>query len=190
MEKFTKFDDPSCGLNPFIPLEKSGYKPLTAWKHYLRMFGKVFLILLRLPCLGLALGMYTILHAQKYFLILPILIRLAERFIDMMVCKLVMNVSSFNNIKETYHREATEFDFVKWQKGELEVTKKDGDVYICNQTSFVDWVYLHWHYSPVFTKIVIVKAQGTRKAGLRVLGPLEVILHALGIVFPEEREGQ
>ena len=41
------------------------------------------------------------------------------------------------------------------------------------------------HYSPIFTKIVIVKAQGNRKAGLRVLGLFETMFHAIGIKFPE-----
>lgn len=41
------------------------------------------------------------------------------------------------------------------------------------------------NYSPIFTKIVIVKAQGNRRAGLRILGFFECIWHAIGIQFPE-----
>jgi len=43
------------------------------------------------------------------------------------------------------------------------------------------------NYSPLFTKIIVVKpAPGQKeKIGLKVLGPIETIFSALGIVFPE-----
>ena len=65
------------------------------------------------------------------------------------------------------------------------MTRLEGDVFVTNQTCFVDWLWLKLNYSPVFTKIVIVKAQGNRKAGLRILGFFETIWHAIGIQFPE-----
>ena len=43
-------------------------------------------------------------------------------------------------------------------------------------------------YSPIFTKIVIIKSDSGNKAGLRVLSLFETFRNALGIVFPEERE--
>ena len=49
----------------------------------------------------------------------------------------------------------------------------------------MDWLYLLLNYSPIFTKIVVVKAQGNRKAGLRALGVFETMTHAIGIKFPE-----
>ena len=63
----------------------------------------------------------------------------------------------------------------------------DGDVYVCNQTCFIDWVFLNMNYSPLFTKIVVIKkAPGQKEEiGLKVLGPIETILSAFGIVFPE-----
>lgn len=149
------------------------------------MLCKVFLLTLRLPCILLAIGMWWTLHLWKFFGIFPVVIRWFERFSDKMVAQLLLNVTSFNNIKEQYHREDDGFDFTKWQKNELVVKKLDGDVFITNQTCFVDWLYLILNYSPVFTKIVIVKAQGNRKAGLRVLGLFETLFHAIGIKFPE-----
>lgn len=115
----------------------------------------------------------------------PQLTRLAERFNDKLIAQLLMNVTSFNNVKEQYHREDDGFDFAKWQKGELTVKKLDGDVIICNQTCFIDWVYLVLNYSPIFTKIVIMRVQGNKKVGLRPLGYFETVFHALGIKFPE-----
>ena len=66
--------------------------------------------------------------------------------------------------------------------------KLDGEVIICNQTCFVDWVYLVLNYSPIFTKIVIMRVQGNKKIGLRPLGYFETVFHALGIKFPEVME--
>lgn len=43
-------------------------------------------------------------------------------------------------------------------------------------------------YSPIFTKIVIIKSDSGNKAGLRVLSLFEIFRNALGIVLPEERE--
>ena len=66
------------------------------------------------------------------------------------------------------------------------VTEVDGEVYVCNQTGFIDWVILMQKYSPVFTKIVVVESKnGERKAGLRVMSPFETMRSALGLVFPE-----
>jgi len=44
----------------------------------------------------------------------------------------MISVSSFNNIKESYHPDDKSFDFMKFQKGELSVSIIPGDVYICN----------------------------------------------------------
>lgn len=66
------------------------------------------------------------------------------------------------------------------------VTEVEGDVYVCNQTGFIDWIILMQKYSPVFTKIVVVeKKSGEKKAGLRIMGTFEAVRNALGLVFPE-----
>lgn len=101
---------------------------------------------------------------------------------------MLLSVTSFNLNKETYHREDKGFDFVKWQKNQLQVTKLDGDVIIANQTCFIDWFFLKMQYSPIFTKIVIIKSDSGNKVGLRVLSLYETFGNALGIVLPEERE--
>ena len=50
----------------------------------------------------------------------------------------------------------------------------------------MDWLWLNYSLSPVFTKIVIVeKKNGETKAGLRVLGGFETMWHARGLYFPE-----
>ena len=66
------------------------------------------------------------------------------------------------------------------------MTEVEGDVYVCNQTCLSDWLWLSMKYSPIFTKIVIVeKRNGEVKAGLRPLGILETVWHAVGIHLPE-----
>ena len=63
----------------------------------------------------------------------------------------------------------------------------EADLFISNQTCFVDWLYLIFKFSPTFTKIVIVKqANGQKKAGLRILSGWELFRNACGIQFPEE----
>ena len=100
MEKFSKFDDPSCGLNPFIPLQKTLTKKdeMNACQEYARWLFKFVLLALRIPCIVIALGMWFTLHFWKFFAVIPGLIRFFERLIDKMVGQLLLNVTSFNNI--------------------------------------------------------------------------------------------
>lgn len=102
MEKFSKFDDPSCGLNPFIPIQKTLAKAqqLKPWQAHGRMVCKVFLLALRLPCVLLAVVMWLFLHVWKFVGVIPLFIRWIERFNDKMIAQLLMNITSFNNIKE------------------------------------------------------------------------------------------
>ena len=99
MEKFSKWDDPSNGLNPFMPLEITA-KPLAPVAGFFRKFVSVFLVFTRAPCVFMAIMVSCILHAWKYVLLIPYLIRLAERFIDHMCGKLMLSTTSFNNMKE------------------------------------------------------------------------------------------
>jgi len=185
MEKYVKWDDPSNGLNPFTPLEtKVQYEK--GIMLYLRGLLSIFLTILRLPCIWLVLWVQFFLHLCKYLVILPVLVRILEKSIDSMCGKILVSVSSFNNVKEVYHKDDKEFDFIKSQKGEVTVKVLPGDVYICNQTCFVDWMYLLQTISPIFTKIVIVElANGETRTGLKALGALESIKYALGVRFPE-----
>lgn len=155
MEKYTKFDDPSNGLNPFTPLEIPQKR--TGYIKVLRDILSVFFLILRTPLFFICFGVGFVLHGLKYLLVVPALIRLAERFTDHLIGQLLMSVSSFNGLKMTYHREHKDYDFVKVQKGELKVELQEGDLYVCNQTCFADWVYLYMTYSPIFTRIVIVQ---------------------------------
>ena len=155
MEKFSKWDDPSNGLNAFMPLESKA-KPINTLMRMARKFLAVFLVCIRLPCVVMAIWVMCILHLFKYCLLAGPIVRLAERMIDGLVGKLILSVTSFNNTPMQYHREHKDFDFVKFQKGELTVKDVEGDVYVCNQTCFADWVWLLFSYSPLFTKIVVV----------------------------------
>jgi 1-acyl-sn-glycerol-3-phosphate acyltransferase len=101
-----------------------------------------------------------------------------------MIGKLLLSIFSYNNMKETVHREHKDYDFVKQQKGELEFVETPAEVYICNNTSFIDWFYLSYKYSPCFTRIVIHNG----RAGLRILGWWESIWSAIGLKFPEESD--
>lgn len=188
MEKFVRFDDPSCGLNPFMPLDNKGAKELSTALNILRHIGKVILIILRVPCLIVSLIMLLCFHCWKYLFLIPRLIRCLERFFDFVIMRFIIQTCSFNTVKESYHKDHPKFDFIKWQRNQLEVEFEAGDVLICNQTSFIDYAYLLCNFSPLFTKIVIINSNsGSAKAGLRVMSTWQTFWAALGIDHPEER---
>lgn len=184
MEKYRKFDDPSCGINPFTPVPPTD--TLKGWKSVLRTILKVILTILRVPCIMLAVQLGFFLHGIKYVLMVPALIRYAERFIDNLITKLLMGTCSYNNLKEKYHREHEKFNFIKEQRNELVVEHVASDVIICNSSNFIEYVWLAQQYSPCFTRIVYVELpNGESKVGLRILGSIETIFSALGLSFPE-----
>ena len=90
MEKFVRFDDPSCGLNPFMPLDNKGAKELSTVLNILRHIGKVVLVLLRVPCLIVSLIMLWSFHMWKYIFLVPRLIRYLERFFDFIIMRFFM----------------------------------------------------------------------------------------------------
>jgi hypothetical protein len=75
---------------------------------------KIFLIISRVPCVILNVFLLFCLNTQKYILLQQDLIWLFERFIDSVLYKMLLSITSFNLNKETYHREDKGFDFVKW----------------------------------------------------------------------------
>ena len=131
MEKYRKWDDPSNGLNPFTPLET---KPqfTNNWKVYARSALSIFFLLMRVPCIILSIFMLYAIHAYKYVFMIPAIIRYMEKTFDHTCAKVILNTASANSIKESYHKDDKGFDFVKSQKGELEVTPIEGDIYITN----------------------------------------------------------
>jgi hypothetical protein len=94
MEKYRKFDDPSCGLNPFTPIVPN--KKLEGWKYYVRLIVAYFLMILRTPCIMLGIWVGMTLHCMKYILIHPAIIRWCECQIDSMYTKLILSTSSYN----------------------------------------------------------------------------------------------
>ena len=140
MEKYRKWDDPSNGLNPFTPLET---KPqFTNWKVYARSALSIFFLLMRVPCIILSVLMLYGCHIYKYVFMIPAIIRFMEKLFDNTCGKVMLNSASANSIKESYHKDDKGFDFVKSQKGELEVTTIEGDIYITNQTCCLDYLWL------------------------------------------------
>lgn len=130
MEKYRKFDDKSCGINPFTPHIPE--KKLEGWRVYARKVVSVLLVTMRLPALIMVFSMYHFFALFKYVLLIPYLVRKCERVTDAMFFRMILNTSSFNNFAESLHRDDKDFDFVKFQKGTLEVKETDADVYVCN----------------------------------------------------------
>ena len=69
MEKYRKFDDPSCGLNPFTPLKpKYQYDPYLV---YLRNLLSGIFFIIKIPCIIIVSIMMAICHSLKYILLIP-----------------------------------------------------------------------------------------------------------------------
>ena len=180
MEKYTKFDDPSCGLNPFTPLPIKDDR--SAFVKFLRSLCTVILLIIRLPVGPMGFLAWSFCNVVKYLLLLTPVIRWFESFFNGVVGHILLNCTSYSFITTVYHREHKSYDFVKVQKGELVFKMEPGEVYVCNQTCFVDWLYLWQQFSPTFTRIVIIKRKDASvKVGLRVLGTLECMAAAFGI---------
>jgi len=66
----------------------------------------------------------------------------------------------------------------------LAVNDKVGtmDVIVCNQVSFLEYIFLEKEYGPVFTQV----ASKNGRFGLRKLGLFEIPLAAIGLRFPPE----
>lgn len=81
MEKYSKFDDPSNGLNPFTPLDaKSANK--TAVVKFLRSLLGFFLVAMRTPLFLIVLWVGSVLHTLKYIFGVSFVIRKIETWID------------------------------------------------------------------------------------------------------------
>ena len=94
MEKYRKFDDPSCGLNPFVPIEPHG--KLEGWKKPARNILGWCLTFIRIPCIVLGIWIGIILHFWKYIFGVPGCIRWVECFIDRMFTNLIFSTSSYS----------------------------------------------------------------------------------------------
>jgi hypothetical protein len=78
--------------------------------------------------------------------------------------------------------------FRKQERGELVVVDKisSEDVIICNNVSFLEYIFLEKAYGPVFTQV----ASKNGVFGLRKLGLFEVPFAAIGLKFPPEVNAQ
>lgn len=92
----------------------------------------VILVCMRLPAILMVISMYHFFALLKYVMLIPYLVRKFERLTDGMFFRMILNTSAFNNFAETVHRDDKDFDFVKFQKGTIEVKEVAADLYICN----------------------------------------------------------
>jgi len=189
MEKFRKFDDASCGINPFVPVAETGYRPI-----YIRIPRTLFSILIfiiKLPLILFVLLNIMVLTILKYVFVLPVIIRPIERIFTWMFTKIIMMVCSANHAERRVHPDHLSFDFIKANKGELFVDDSGmftdkRQLILSNHINPMDFVYLAHHYCPVFTKVVMyTDTEGKQRAGIRELGMFEVVSHAIGLRFPQ-----
>jgi hypothetical protein len=72
----------------------------------------VFLLFIKGSFLCLLLSLLLTFNLLKHALVLPPLIRLAERILNHLLCKLLLSAFSVNTVVQGYHPEHREFDFM------------------------------------------------------------------------------
>ena len=122
MEKFRKFDDPRCGVNPFIPLvEKSrpvwAIIPRIVSRNFLTLYAQFLsclLFLIKVPFLFFVLSFHYICSYRKFVFIHPKLVRLFERITSYGNCRMLLSVFNFTKVQTRFHGSHPEFDYLKF----------------------------------------------------------------------------
>jgi len=100
MEKFRKFDDPSNGVNPFVPLKE---EPRPLYMKPIKAISVVFLIIIKVPFLILMLLSLGFLHVFKYIFIHRSAVNLFEYVINSCFLKIILQAFGFSQIKFEKH---------------------------------------------------------------------------------------
>lgn len=135
----------------------------------------------------------AICHVLKYICVHPWLIRAAERLIDIVLTRIVLQTFAVMRHQELFHKDDAGFDFVKAKKGELFVHRSkfinaaEPTLLLANDTSVLQWLWLQVYYSPVY--VVMDYDHKTGRAGLRGVGRMELVRRACGISFPAKVDG-
>ena len=112
MEKFTKFDDPSTGINPFMPNKLTS--STNTLKNIILSIISFFLVAARLPCICFVLFNYLVLHVIKYLLILPPLIDFTRTLIDFLFIRSIYSIAGISYLNQSYHKDHPSFDYAKY----------------------------------------------------------------------------
>ena len=112
MEKFTKFDDPSTGINPFMPNKVT--TSTNSLKNIILMIISFFLVAARFPCKCFVLFIYLVLHLIKYLLILPAFIEIARTLIDFIFIRSIYSITGISYSNQSYHKDHPSFDYAKY----------------------------------------------------------------------------
>mmetsp|Transcript_35605 Transcript_35605/g.46858 ORF Transcript_35605/g.46858 Transcript_35605/m.46858 type:complete len:111 (-) Transcript_35605:569-901(-) len=96
-------------------------------------------------------------HTLKYVLVLPVLLRFSERFIDLVLVKVVMQAFALMRWQELFHKDDAEFDFVKAKTGKLFVSRSKHidagshpTLLLANDTGILEHLWLINAFSPLF----------------------------------------
>lgn len=120
MEKYRRFDDATCGVNPFIPLPETPRTGILKIARLVRLYPilflsqllGVFLLFVKGSFLSLLVSLLLFFNLIKYLLIIPPLIRLLERVTNIILCKLMLSSFAVNTMYMTYHPEHKGYNFM------------------------------------------------------------------------------
>lgn len=182
MEKYRKFDDASCGVNPFIP-RKETRRPIWMW--LFKIILVPMLVLCKFLTMLIVLVVFSLLHLLKHVLVLSPVKRAFERLVDLLLGSMLIGLLGSNATQMNLHPDDTGYHpnpaKRKFDKGKIQ----NGHLIIANSVCIIDTIFLIQQFSPIFTQIV--KTNG--KYRYRVLGFFERFFVGMGINFPEDAEG-
>lgn len=169
MEKFTKWEDKSNGINPFVPIKASRAKG----EGILHMFSRLFLAVLlpfRLVLFGLLLLLTLAADGLSYFLPLALLRRFFKRIIVAPLSRLVLFSLGYWAIHEdipNYRRlrlgKRIDSDVLnRFRFG----TVNAGEVVVSTCTNFAEVLYLSYRFSPEFAVVALPSGEKVIPVGL------------------------
>ena len=149
MEKFTSWDDRATGINPFIEVKTKPRSILTI------LIG-IILGIIRIPFVLLFFAILLVCELIVWIVFLPPLRRLLKILLVAPVARLLLFSLGYHFIQENVP------DHRRLRLGRLPssfkvpgfgATVKNGDVILCNHTSFVEVLYLTWRFGAEFVQV-------------------------------------
>ncbi|CEP16205.1 hypothetical protein [Parasitella parasitica] len=153
MEKYSRWRDPSTGIQPFLP----PVPPRTDSSLLITLSNVIHIIvgpiqgIVKLALIGLVTLLYILSVHVVGALLTPIapLKRVWSRLFSALCLRLVLFLSGFFHIKT----ETVSIRKSRGSKGAESPNIQYGDVIVANWTSYIDIIYLASRFNPVFTQI-------------------------------------
>ncbi|KAA6390638.1 MAG: hypothetical protein EZS28_013833 [Streblomastix strix] len=185
MEKFTKFEDPATGINPFLP-PKAGKKQKQ--NTFLSIVGKV-LFVIRVPILLIFIILWLILGIIPKILFFPALSHPLQRLFDCIFGRSILILLGFMSVKQQKAVNSigkpNGYSF-----GKREDKMDKNSVILTNHVSFIDLICLTTLFSPEYALISNdYKAEIPKKVTVHHFGFLKAVISVMFKTTLENNKG-